>query len=265
MPPGAAAAKRAIGGGRGAQLCAARAREAGGRAPRPAAALHPARRVPAAAQTTCRTGTPDPGARHPARALRCTLTQTTTSTARLRCGRGSRCTARTRWRSPANTDHGWCWARLVTDAELEPTAEDPTVPAWDACGSCTACIDACPTDAILKPTVCSIRPAACPYLSQSRLERRCRSPRPSKTACTGVTCARRCVPGTAVRSGARAHLEPDAVADAYPPLSEWLEAAPDQLAERYRRLYVPDRDGRYLQRNARVALANAQPAGTARS
>ena len=39
------------------------------------------------------------------------------------------------------------------------------------------------------------------------------------------------------------------------PLPEWREGDPRPL-ERYRRLYVPDRDGRFLQRNARIALAN---------
>jgi hypothetical protein len=51
-------------------------------------------------------------------------------------------------------------------------------------------------------------------------------------------------------------LEPDAVDDAFPLLQEWIEADPDELAHRYRRLYVPDRDGRRLARNARAALAN---------
>ena len=41
------------------------------------------------------------------------------------------------------------------------------------------------------------------------------------------------------------------VDDAFPLLREWLEADPDALAARYRRLYIPDRDGRHLQRNAR--------------
>jgi epoxyqueuosine reductase QueG len=59
--------------------------------------------------------------------------------------------------------------------------------------------------------------------------------------------------------GRAATAEPDAVDAAYPPLREWLEADPDTLAERYRRLYIPDRDGRHLQRNARVALANLSP------
>ena len=58
---------------------------------------------------------------------------------------------------------------LVTDVELEPTHEAPTVPAWDACGSCRACIDACPTDAIVADGV--LDSSRClSYLSQSRLD-----------------------------------------------------------------------------------------------
>jgi epoxyqueuosine reductase len=41
---------------------------------------------------------------------------------------------------------------LLLDAELEP---DP--PATDFCGTCTRCIDACPTDAIVAPTVVDSR------------------------------------------------------------------------------------------------------------
>jgi len=37
---------------------------------------------------------------------------------------------------------------LIVDIELEPDG-----PTGDMCGSCTACIDACPTDAIVQPAV----------------------------------------------------------------------------------------------------------------
>ena len=39
-------------------------------------------------------------------------------------------------------------------------------------------------------------------------------------------------------------------------LADWLSAPDDDLRQRYRRLYVPDRDPRYLRRNALVALGN---------
>ena len=58
---------------------------------------------------------------------------------------------------------------LITDAELAPTHAAPELPAWDACGECRACIDACPTDAIVADGVLDAR-RCLSYLSQSRLE-----------------------------------------------------------------------------------------------
>jgi epoxyqueuosine reductase len=57
---------------------------------------------------------------------------------------------------------------LVTDAELAPTHPEPARPAWDACGSCRACIDACPTGAIVADGVLDSR-RCLSWLSQSRL------------------------------------------------------------------------------------------------
>jgi epoxyqueuosine reductase len=44
---------------------------------------------------------------------------------------------------------------IVTSLELEPEAW--SVPAADRCGSCTRCIDACPTDALLDPQATGVR------------------------------------------------------------------------------------------------------------
>ncbi len=44
---------------------------------------------------------------------------------------------------------------IVTSLELEPDAW--SVPAADRCGSCTRCIDACPTDALLNPETAGVR------------------------------------------------------------------------------------------------------------
>jgi epoxyqueuosine reductase len=144
---------------------------------------------------------------------------------------------------------------LVTDAELAPTHAPAAEPAWDACGSCRACIDACPTGAIVGDGVLDAR-RCLSWLSQSRLPELPYAEAFGDRVYGCDICQEVCPWNTGADRRA-AGLEPDAVDDAFPPLREWLDADPDALAARYRRLYVPDRDGRRLQRNARVALANA--------
>jgi len=148
---------------------------------------------------------------------------------------------------------------LVTDVELEPTHAPPDEAAWDACGECRACIDACPTDAIVGDGVLDAR-RCLSYLSQSALaelpfaeafEDRLYGCDICQDVCPWNRGAERRAEG----------LEPDAADEAFPRLSDWLEADPAGLAERYRRLYVPGNDGALLQRNARNALANAQRTG----
>ena len=41
-------------------------------------------------------------------------------------------------------------------------------------------------------------------------------------------------------------------------LVDWLEASEDELNSRYERLYVPRNDPKYLKRNARIVLRNAE-------
>ena len=154
---------------------------------------------------------------------------------------GSRCTARTRWRSPASTGRGWCSERLITDVELAPTAADPEAPAWDACGSLPACIDACPTDAILDGGVLDSR-SCLSYLSQSRLEQ-LPSPEAFGDRVYGCDMCQEVCPWNRAPSGGR------------PPVSRRgrgrVPAARRMAGERrpmrspsVQRLYVPGRDGR---------------------
>jgi epoxyqueuosine reductase len=143
---------------------------------------------------------------------------------------------------------------LVTDIELAPTWSEPGNPAWDACGSCRACIDACPTDAIVDDGVLDAR-RCLSYLSQSRLPRLPHADQFEDRVYGCDICQDVCPWNRGVERRS-AGSEPDAVEEVFPSLAGWLEEEPQRLADRYRRLYVPDRDGRYLQRNARNALEN---------
>ena len=143
---------------------------------------------------------------------------------------------------------------LVTDAELAASQDDPEQQAWDACGSCRACIDACPTDAIVGDGVLDAR-RCLSYLSQSRLPE-LPFAREFEDRVYGCDICQDVCPWNRGAEQRAEGLELDAPDAAYPRLAEWLESDPQALADRYRRLYVPDGDGLLLQRNARVAAAN---------
>ena len=59
----------------------------------------------------------------------------------------------------------------------------------------------------------------------------------------------------------RAGEEPPAGAEPVVSLLEWLRSPPDELRERYDRLYFPRNDSRYLIRNALVAAGNSADKG----
>jgi epoxyqueuosine reductase len=125
---------------------------------------------------------------------------------------------------------------LVTDVELERTP-----PLALDCGSCTLCIDACPTGALDEPGVLDANKCLS-YWTQAS------APIPAEyredlgdqvygcDICQDVCPWNRGVPVVS--------------------LVDWLQADPVELRARYQRLYVPRNDGRYLQRNALVALGN---------
>jgi epoxyqueuosine reductase len=139
---------------------------------------------------------------------------------------------------------------LVTQAEIEPT------PPLDLdCGSCTLCIEACPTGALDEPgTLDSTRCLS--YWTQSPRT----IPEEYRAEIGGMVygcdiCQDVCPWNRGVEKRRADHPLP---ADAEPTVSlvEWLEADGDELIERYDRLYVPRKDPRYLKRNALVALGN---------
>jgi epoxyqueuosine reductase len=139
---------------------------------------------------------------------------------------------------------------LLTSVELEPT------PPLDAgCGSCTLCIDACPTNALDEPGVLDAT-RCLSYWTQSS------SPAPEDVRealgdrvygcdiCQDVCPWNR---GVERRRVGVTHEE----AEPHVSLVDWLQADDAELAERYDRLFVPRNDPRYLRRNALVALGNA--------
>jgi epoxyqueuosine reductase len=139
---------------------------------------------------------------------------------------------------------------LVTDVELEAT--DPL----DLdCGSCTLCIDACPTGALDEPgTLDSTRclsywtqsPEPVPREYREALGAQAYGCDICQDVCPwnrGIEKRRR---GQAPPSGAEPHIS----------LVEWLTREGADLRRRYDRLYIPRNDPRYLRRNALVALGN---------
>jgi epoxyqueuosine reductase len=140
---------------------------------------------------------------------------------------------------------------LVTDVELEAS------PPLDLdCGSCRLCVDACPTGALDEPgTLDSTRCLS--YWTQSREP----IPEPYRAELGaqvyGCDICQDVCPWNRGVEKRRAGLLPPGAAETSVSLVDWLEADPAELRARYERLFVPRHDGRYLQRNALVALGNA--------
>ena len=139
---------------------------------------------------------------------------------------------------------------LVTTAAVEPT------PPLDAgCGTCTLCIDACPTDALVEPGVLDATKCLS-YWTQApaAIPAEYRAPLGSQLYGCDI-CQDVCPWNRGIekrRRGAEAPLD----ADPHVRLVDWLRDGDDELLERWERLYVPRNDARYLRRNALVALGN---------
>jgi epoxyqueuosine reductase len=139
---------------------------------------------------------------------------------------------------------------LVTAVEVEPSP-----PLSLDCGSCTLCIEACPTGALDEPgaldsTKClsywTQAPAPVPEAYRAELG----------ASVYGCDICQDVCPWNRGIEKRRAGTPPPQDAEPIVSLVEWLERDGEELVHRYDRLYVPQNDPRYLRRNALIALGN---------
>ena len=140
---------------------------------------------------------------------------------------------------------------LVTDVELEPTP-----PLALDCGSCTLCIEACPTGALDEPgTVDATRclsywtQAPAPIPDDYRAE--------LGSQVYGCDICQDVCPWNRGIEKRREGQAPPREATPHVSLVDWLAGDGEELVRRFDRLYVPRNDSRFLRRNALVALGNA--------
>jgi epoxyqueuosine reductase len=143
---------------------------------------------------------------------------------------------------------------LVTELELEPTQ-----PLGLDCGSCTLCIEACPTGALDEPGTLDATKCLS-YWTQSAHDPPEAYREALEAQVYGCDICQDVCPWNRGIEKRRQGNPPPAEAEPHVDLVDWLESDPDELRERYARLYVPRNDGRFLQRNARIALANQEAA-----
>ena len=139
---------------------------------------------------------------------------------------------------------------LVTAAAVEQSA-----PLDAGCGSCTLCIDACPTGALDEPGVLDAT-RCLSYWTQAPDP----IPEPYRAELGGLVygcdiCQDVCPWNRGVEKR-RAGVPAPAGAEPAVSLVEWLSQGAEELVERYDRLYVPRNDPRWLRRNALVAAGN---------
>jgi epoxyqueuosine reductase len=139
---------------------------------------------------------------------------------------------------------------LVTDVEIETTP----VLSLD-CGQCRLCIDACPTGALDEPGVLDATrclsywtqaPAPVPDAYRAELH----------DMVYGCDVCQDVCPWNRGVEKRRADAEPAPDAEPVVSLRDWLTGDGEVLRDRYRRLYVPRNDPRWLRRNALLALGN---------
>jgi epoxyqueuosine reductase len=145
---------------------------------------------------------------------------------------------------------------VVTDAPLPVAAE----PVEDGCGSCTRCLPACPTGAFIRPGVLDARrclawlvqaPGSFPLAQRAALGDRVYGCDECQEVCPVNVRAARARPPAPAQESDQARVD----------LLGILAATDGQIMASLGRWYIPNRQARYVRRNALIALANsADPA-----
>jgi len=148
---------------------------------------------------------------------------------------------------------------VVTDAPLV-AGRPPTAPVPDGCGTCSRCLDGCPTGAIVAPGVVDARRCLA-WLLQVEGP----FPREHRVALGDRIygcddCQEVCPPNRRLDRGGAAPPASAAPAgegaQATVDVLDLLAATDDELMARHGRWYIPAREPRYLRRNALVVLGN---------
>ena len=144
---------------------------------------------------------------------------------------------------------------VVTDAVLAPSAPEGPADHAEGCGSCSRCLTACPTGALVAPGVLDARrclawlvqaTGSFPEQYRRALGDRIYGCDECQQVCPINRVAERRSPSPAPEADSQPSVE----------LVALLTAGDAELMAAYGRWYIPDRDPRYLRRNALVALGN---------
>lgn len=139
------------------------------------------------------------------------------------------------------------------------TAIEPDAPIMDHCGSCTACIDACPTNAIVQPYVVDANRC----ISYTTIEFRGDAP-PEEIASNhgnwifGCDVCQEVCPWNKFRTitGEEAYEPRPGIRDT--PLEEWQQLDQEAFSARFRRSAIKRTKLSGFQRNVEIALGNQQ-------
>ncbi len=147
---------------------------------------------------------------------------------------------------------------VITDSPLAGEHEPAALA--DGCGTCTRCIESCPTGAIVAPGVVDARRCLAWSLQVTGP-----FPRDQRVALGDRIygcddCQEVCPPNRREdrAAGGSANLDPGAV---WVPILDLLDESDDGLMARFGHWYIPRREPRYLRRNALIALGNSADPG----